>query len=372
MPLADPARCVSHFNGSWQQNDNAKPAYRAGGADFTHDTPISRRMASSPMCHRQQSWKWQWRSQDATCPFHWPTRSQMCRRLARSRVLLFGDSLTQQLVVSLASMAGNASSAWKPEGCQDMKHLECIRVCGSQTANICHRTNFGLALDDIPDSFGNCSTSLRPSDVSPLAKKFAPSCLRRFDLIVLSEGAHWVGNDGAIGLEQCLVQQGVAKATARSQSQDWIGALFEKQMARNAAFLHANVAPARESRTSIFFRTLAPGLPSADILTPDTPGGSPPTFTAPARRPWVDTLVTKGYSAYNHHLIPRFNAIARRAYAMHAPQLGVIDVADPMERRVDGHLDALHYCLPGPPDWYSAVMWNYLLLPRGPTPGSDA
>ena len=91
---------------------------------------------------------------------------------------------------------------------------------------------------------------------------------------------------------------------------------------------------AREPRTSIFFRTLAPGLPSADILTPDTPGGSPPTFTAPARRPWVDTLVTKGHSAYNHHLLPRFNAIARRAYAMHAPQLGVLDVADPMERRV--------------------------------------
>ena len=55
----------------------------------------------------------------------------------------------------------------------------------------------------------------------------------------------------------------------------------------------------------------------------------------------------------------RLNDAARAAYAAH--DLGVMDVAAPMLHRVDGHLDRLHYCLPGPPDFYSHALFNYML-----------
>ena len=43
------------------------------------------------------------------------------------------------------------------------------------------------------------------------------------------------------------------------------------------------------------------------------------------------------------------------------PSKIVMDVAAPMLHRVDGHLDRLHYCLPGPPDFYSHALFNYML-----------
>ena len=229
-------------------------------------------------------------------------------------------------------------------------------------ANICHKTRFGLALDMAPQPPRNCS--IRPSLVAPLEETFAPSCLRGFDVIILSEGAHWAGNDGAIALEECLTGQGVELMAARSQSQKWMSHLFASQMKRNAAFLSASVARGGGTRLkpSIFFRTTAPGYPTADLLAPDTPGGEPPVFKVPAQSAnWVDAMVAKGTSAYNHHMLPQLNAIAQRAYAAHAPVLDVMDTAEPMARRVDGHLDLLHYCLPGPPDFYSEVLWNYML-----------
>jgi len=384
------SRCLSHFAGTWFDAGLSVPPYREGAPAAARDGPQSKHIASSPMCRRQHSWRWQWRSFDNRCPFQQPTRAQICRRLARRRVLLYGDSLTQQFFISLASLAGNASSAWKPAGCERMRHLECVRVCGSSSANVCHRTRFGLALDETPRPPHNCS--MKPSVVQPLDEMFAPSCLRRFDVIVLSEGAHWVGNDGAVALEECFVERGIERSKAAVESQNFVSQLFEAQMQKNAAFLQANVAgrgasgstttttvangqsaaaaggpaaAAVQLRPRVVFRTTAPGNPPADILAPDTPGGVPPVFTAPASSAnWVDAMVAKGSSAFNHHMLPRLNDVARRAYSAHAPRLEVMDTAEAMARRVDGHLDLLHHCLPGPPDFYSYVLWNFL-LPAG-------
>ena len=57
----------------------------------------------------------------------------------------------------------------------------------------------------------------------------------------------------------------------------------------------------------------------------------------------------------------RFRALTCRGAAYAAHGLPVMDVEQPMLHRVDGHMDPLHYCLPGPPDFYSYVLWNFAL-----------
>ena len=58
---------------------------------------------------------------------------------------------------------------------------------------------------------------------------------------------------------------------------------------------------------------------------------------------------------------------ARKAYASRSAGaaaerlVGVMDVEAPMLQRIDGHMDPLHYCLPGPPDFYSHVLYNFVL-----------
>jgi len=190
----------------------------------------------------------------------------------------------------------------------------------------------------------------------PPEDKFPPTCLRAFDVIILSEGAHWAGNDGAVMLEQCLLKRGSSVSSAKELSQGWVTRLFKQQMERNAAYLQAHA-----QGRAVFFRTLAPGLPPVGLLQPHTPGGVPPIYTAPTSQNWLDDFVATGQSEFNHHLLPKFNSIARSIYAAHGPELGVMDVAGPMTQRVDGHLDPLHYCLPGPPDFYTDVLWNFML-----------
>ena len=189
-------------------------------------------------------------------------------------------------------------------------------------------------------------------------------------MVLLSEGTHWVGNDGALGLERCMDGHGIRDAAAWSQR--WVAKLYGQQMARNAEFLRtvidasgnpaSVVAPSTEvpRRTRVFFRTMAPGYPPEDVLRPDTRGGGPPVYREPSRTTeWVDVIQKRGSAPFNHHMIPALNALARRAYL--SASLNVMDVAQPMEYRVDGHLDRLHYCLPGPVDFYSEALWNYML-----------
>lgn len=329
------------------------------------------------MCKRQQSWKWRWRSRDRSCPFVQLSRTTLCTRLAGKRILLYGDSLTQQFFVSLATLAGRVEASWRPVGCERMRHLECVRVCGSHddldSAEVCQRTKFGLALDELPRRWPfNCS--LQPSVVAPLHEKFLPSCLRRFDFVILSEVAHWVGVDGALGLQACLERKGHDAIDAARLSQAFVTRLYERQMRRNADYLRTMVtadASDDDRQTRILFRTSPPGYPTADLLSPDTQDGAPPIFTAPSQSVnWVHALVAKGTSRYNHHLIPALNEIARRAFtgsisdaAVVGARVGVMDVEVPMMPRVDGHLDPLHYCLPGPADFYSEVLHNYVLSP---------
>ena len=185
-----------------------------------------------------------------------------------------------------------------------------------------------------------------------------PRCLASFDLVVLSTFSHWVGMDGALNVQTCLREGGAAMTSgaAARAAVEYTAALYDAQMRRDAAFLSRLPSASRR----VLFRTSPPGYPPPDALRPDTRGGRPPVYLAPSRDlAWVDAYARRESSPFNHHLFRRFNAIARAAYGAHG--LPVMDVERPMLHRVDGHMDPLHYCLPGPPDFYSYVLWNFAL-----------
>ena len=378
-------RCLSHWNGSWVHHGAQQPPYleQASAAARTNQQSVNVRQ--SPMCKRQQSWKWRWESSDVQCPFHHPTQHELCERLRGRRIILYGDSLTQQFFVSLASLTGRAAQATPPPGCEHMRHLECVRLCdddqdteggpvGVELPLVCQRIKFGMALDESPATPENCT--VRPSTVSPLRETFPSSCLRGFDVVIISTVAHWVGSDGALRLAECLASRRSAdagRAAANADASAYVAALFKQQMQRDATHLRQTLALVASSgdgaswrpSTRVFFRTSPTGYPSPVLLHPDTLDGAPPVFTAPSRDvEWARSLAARNASRFNHHLFSRFNAIASHAYK--SAGLDVLDVEAPMLHRVDGHLDLLHYCLPGPVDFYSEALWNYV-LPRSQT-----
>ena len=350
------AACLSDWRGGWV-DEGAPAPYAATAAAVRKEIIPTQADSQRQMCGapRHRSWRWRWRSSDARCPFATPTREQLCTRLAGKRIVLYGDSLTHQFFASLASLAGNATRAPVPRECWRLRHLKCVSVCGG-TALVCNRHHFALALDVTPPPLPpNCSVRAR---VAPLNATFAPRCLASFDLVVLSTFSHWVGMDGALNVQTCLCEGGAAMTSgaAARAAVEYTAALYDAQMRRDAAFLSRLPSASRR----VLFRTSPPGYPPPDALRPDTRGGRPPVYLAPSRDlAWVDAYARRESSPFNHHLFRRFNAIARAAYAAHG--LPVMDVERPMLHRVDGHMDPLHYCLPGPPDFYSYVLWNFAL-----------
>lgn len=370
QPVAAQLRCLSPWpNGSWVLDDTSLPVppYESQAPAAAGGNPQSQNMMKSPMCAMQQSWRWRWHSHDADCPFVQPSRVALCRRLSHRRVLLFGDSLTQQLYVSLASMAGNAVGTATPNGCKGSGPTDCVWLCDG-TALLCHRKQFGLALDvegatAAATAARNCT--VQPTTVAPLKAMFAPQCVGEFDLVVINEFAHWVGQAGVIRVERCLVRvHGASEAVAAAAAAEHVLSLYAGQAGRSAAFLASLIQKRRVTGLAaplVLFRTSIPGLPPAHILPPDTGNGTPPVFVAPraSTHTWANAFASMRSSPWNHHLWMRMNSIGRRAYT--GAGLRLLDVEAPMLHRVDGHLDPLHYCLPGPPDFYSAALFNYAM-----------
>eukprot|EP00966_Prymnesium_polylepis_P032819 763627-Prymnesium_polylepis.2 len=110
-------RCLwsGWHNGSWVLDEDAAAPYTEQDVVAAKKNPQSRNIILSSMCNQtvQRSWKWRWRTRSSQCSFRLPTRTELCRRLAGVRLLLYGDSLTQQFFVSMVSLAGNGALASK-------------------------------------------------------------------------------------------------------------------------------------------------------------------------------------------------------------------------------------------------------------------
>ena len=115
MLPASRRRCLTHFDGSWVFDPDATMPYSGQHPAAARTNPQSQNIDKSPMCRQQTSWKWRWVSHDSACPFEYPTRESICKRLVGKHLLFYGDSLTQQLFVSLASLAGDAAAKWRCE-----------------------------------------------------------------------------------------------------------------------------------------------------------------------------------------------------------------------------------------------------------------
>ena len=213
--------------------------------------------------------------------------------------------------------------------------------------------------------------------------------------------AAWAGVDGAWGLEACLRGargggQQHAHNSAPRDAQAWIRNLHNKTLQEAAAFLQSGVvAPSGTSppaaatgqgqrRPKVFFVTAAPGVPPPDVLAPDVPDAARATtatesptaaaatktmqqqasrdfgvgaFRAPRNGPhaWADAWRHAATSPYNHHMVFALNDAVRAAAAAH--DLELLDLEGAMLARVDGHrVDRLHYCLPGPPDFFAHAL----------------
>ena len=97
---------MTSWKGRWVPTDEPPPYVQAEAAAGAN--PQSRLIPEA--CRSRQSWRWRWQSGSESCRFVVPTQAELCARLAGKRILLYGDSLTQQFFVSLASIAGNVTS----------------------------------------------------------------------------------------------------------------------------------------------------------------------------------------------------------------------------------------------------------------------
>ena len=91
---------MTSWDGRWVPANGPPPYVQAEAAAGAN--PQSRLIPEA--CRSRQSWRWRWQSGSESCRFVVPTQAELCARLAGKRILLYGDSLTQQFFVSLASI----------------------------------------------------------------------------------------------------------------------------------------------------------------------------------------------------------------------------------------------------------------------------
>ena len=345
------------------------------------------------LCKDDESWRWVWRPREqARCHFGEPPRAELCRRFSGRRILLYGDSLARQHMTSLVSLLGRPVEARRPEPCSRKlckAPLGCVTACGGRTL-VCYRFGYGLVTHGVaspPPARHGCKIN---ATVVTIEAAFPPACLRAFDVVTVGTWAHWAGVDGAWGLETCLrAHGGQSPHGAARAAQKWILDLHNRTVHEAAAFLQSDVvvpggvhtaqSTAGPLRPRVLFVTSAPGVPPPDVLAPDAPATpkapeprrTPPTqwqkeasrdfgvgaFRAPRNGPhaWAAAWRRAATSPFNHHMVFDMNDAARAAAAAH--RLEVLDLEGAMLARVDGHLvDRLHYCLPGPPDFFAYAL----------------
>lgn len=398
-----PPSCLS--DGGWALDALRRRPYDAlqpaVAAMSNHSAQRYRRIGE--LCSDDESWRWVWRPREASrCSrFSVPSRAELCRRFSGRRVLLYGDSLTQQHTASLVSLLGGPVEARPPEPCRlsrTLRKLQCVRACPGGAALVCHRFGYGLMTHGATDGASppraphGCRVN---ATALTTEAAFPPACLQTFDAVLIGAWAHWAGVDGAWGLEACLrrargkegqQQHAHSASNAPRIAQAWVRHLFNRTAFDAAAFLQSGVvAPSAHAtgtaarRPRVFFVTAAPGVPPPDVLAPDPPSGAtriptaaPPTqrrpspsredfgvgaFRAPRNGPhaWAEAWRGAATSPFNHHMVFALNDATRAAATAHGLEL--LDLEGAMLARVDGHrVDRLHYCLPGPPDFLAYAL----------------
>lgn len=376
--------CLSAFRGRWYNHTaaSAEPPYelteRSAAEDHFWLSPRERQRYGQCRAGGDRSWQWRWASAVDGCDVAVPTPPQLCAALSGQRLLLVGDSLMKQHLRALVhgSTAARGSAAAReslPASCPvPAQGGWCFRLtchASSRPATVCGATHEFTLINGSDGSASGpaaapahrphgCETAALVLPAS--ATVLTPACLGEFDAVVMGEFAHWVGVGGAGSVAACLRGKGVEERAATAESTRWVLQLYAAQMRRRAALLATSAA-----RPKLYYLTAPlaePGRHTDGLLPPAQPKS--PRFAQPA----VDLRFVETFrntpTPYGHQLYASFNAIARDAFRNSSVRL--VDLELPLSFRVDGHgADALHFCLPGVPDFLSAVLYSFVLRRGG-------
>jgi hypothetical protein len=91
-----------------------------------------------------------------------------------------------------------------------------------------------------------------------------------------------------------------------------------------------------------------------------THGGHDPLFTGHRLVPLLRPQLYEGHPEWRWNDIPKQNRDIKRLIYDEFPGIVYLDITYLMALRPDNHIDGLHYCIPGPVDWWVPFMYNAL------------
>jgi hypothetical protein len=231
--------------------------------------------------------------------------ADVCDAFSNASVLIVGDSLSFLMYSSLVMRAGCSHAAsiehWHHKSMRDGKPVVAFLCGGSTTLRFVRNDRL---LDPLPKKdLGICGPFWNAFDES--------------DIVLFNRGAHHVDDD-----------------------------VLERELVN---FAHALRRRARPGKQLVYYRTTAVGHPNCQ------------NYSSPGPVPDLSS-----HHGYKWPSFQRQNELAERAIEGAAPGIvSFIDVFNTTLPRRDRHIgqngDCLHYCLPGPPDWWVSIFAHRVL-----------
>ena len=327
--------CLSNFgkDGEWIQDWNFAAEYGQYEEPWVSPAgPLNQRqdMRFRPQEDAPFRWptSWKWVDKDPACPVDPMTQSTMCNILVQlniSRIAFYGDSLTQQQYTSFLNLMGHRH-IMVPSQTSSSKNTK-VLLC-----NITEDSNHYVTLFHKRDEGGQAFPSSERTayklheDIELSA--FIDESPQRF-LGVFNLGAHY-------------------------HNLSW----YKEDMVEMVKSLESF----NRSQDLYFFRTTAPGHKNFFPKnrrgfnwtqgTRDVPLYS---YTEFRNKSWSTNYDWNMYEHYNEFTKKTIHEWGTQTQTMH-----VIDVYNMTALRSDGHVDGLHYMLPGPVDWWNHLFFTYL------------
>ena len=269
-------------------------------------------------------WKWEPPNRDPSkCSLRRVTLQSWCSALLAhnlSRIMFVGESLQHQMYQSLVNLLGiDINSTLDSHlartligACHDGRHFQMRWIRNDFLEDDLTKSHCSL------DGIQNCTRCTEHRQPPVIGKDFCLPFLHEYvdshqqTLLVLNTGPHFHDT-----------------ISFRHDFDRFLDRL--DQVARQIP---------KNRHDMVVFRTSVPGHEDCH------------RFTRP-----LDTPPPNISRQYTWDLIPAFNEIARGmlSHRRHTP-VDLLDVAPMTLLRPDGHLDCLHYALPGPIDWWNAAL----------------
>ena len=247
------------------------------------------------------TWKPATHCKEPVRPF---ARTRICTTLAGRKLLVVGDSISEEVFLSIANSLEEMRTVVDFRG----GSTNSIRVCeGSVLLDFVRNDRLSLGVvQDTVDAEGRKIFIEYPWAI--------PDHLSGADIILLNRGAHYEDDNTLLqAIEEALLFVQTTVPAARI-----VWRTTPRGHTEYAATLHAP--------------------PLSDDVSPDILAGLP----------------------YNWGRFPAQNARVIELLERRFPRVSILDVAPALGLRHDGHVDGLHYVLPGPLDHVTASLFHFL------------